>query len=108
MQMAPAVCAMRLDDQHARHDRLLGEMAREMRLVDGHVLDADGRIVAVDLDDAIDHAGRDSGAAEASSSSHDVDRLQSGRSASIVSHAVPRPSCASWRSLPASPRISPA
>ena len=34
----------RLDDQHAWHDRVAGEMPLEERLVDGHLLDADGAV----------------------------------------------------------------
>ena len=47
-----------LDDEHARHDRELREMPLEERLVDGDVLDADGALVAVHVDDAIDHQER--------------------------------------------------
>ena len=39
----PAGLAQRLDDQHARHHRIAGEVALEERLVDGHALDADDR-----------------------------------------------------------------
>ncbi len=53
---AQRACGLRqaLDDQHARHHRILREVALEERLVDGHVLDADARLVAVDVVDAIE------------------------------------------------------
>ena len=48
----------RLDDEHARHHRPAGEMAHELRLVDGDVLDADAVFVAARLDDAVDEQER--------------------------------------------------
>src|SRR5581483_2228020 len=42
-----------LDDQHARHDREVREMALEERLVDAHALDADGALVGIHVDDAV-------------------------------------------------------
>src|SRR5690606_13427470 len=47
-----------LDEQNARHDRMLGEMPGELRLVDRYVLDADSRLVPVDLDDLVDQQER--------------------------------------------------
>src|ERR1051326_3028273 len=47
-----------LDHQHAGKHRIAGEMPEELRLVGGHVLDADGRLVAADLHDAVHHEQR--------------------------------------------------
>src|SRR5581483_1287027 len=47
-----------LDDQNARHDRELGEVPLEERLVDGDALDADGADVGVHLDDLVDQQER--------------------------------------------------
>jgi hypothetical protein len=54
-----------LDQEHAREDRAAREMAGELRLVEGDVLDADAGAVAVDLDDPVHQEERDSGAAAA-------------------------------------------
>src|SRR4026207_168982 len=43
------------DDEHPRHDRELRKMPLEERLVDRHALDADGALVAIHVDDAVDH-----------------------------------------------------
>src|SRR5260221_10552105 len=48
----------RLDDQHARHHRALGEVAGEIGFVDRHVLDPDGTRIGDDLDDPVDHQER--------------------------------------------------
>ena len=45
----------RLDDQDARHDRRAGEMSLKIGLADADVLDADGALVGIHLDDAVDH-----------------------------------------------------
>ena len=42
------------DQKHAGHDRVPGKMSLEIGLVRRDVLDADGRAVAVHLDDAVD------------------------------------------------------
>src|SRR5271156_2843574 len=47
-----------LDHQHARHDRVAGKMAEEMRLVEGDILDADAMLVAAHVDDTVDHEKR--------------------------------------------------
>ncbi len=47
-----------LDQQDAGKDRPRREMARELRLVEGDVLDADAGLVAVDLDDPVDEQKR--------------------------------------------------
>src|SRR5687768_7296349 len=47
-----------LDDEDTRKDRPRGEMARELRLVEGDVLDADAGPVAVDVDDTVDEKKR--------------------------------------------------
>ena len=47
-----------LEHQHARHHRIVGKMAEELRLVGGDVLDADAVFVAADLDDAVDQQER--------------------------------------------------
>ncbi|MNL23923.1 hypothetical protein D3C87_1453360 [compost metagenome] len=47
-----------LDDQNARHDRAIREMTGEMRFVDRHVLDANRRIITIDLDDLVDEQER--------------------------------------------------
>ena len=47
-----------LDEQDPRHDRLAGEMAGEIRFVDRDILDADRGVVAVDIDDPVDHQKR--------------------------------------------------
>jgi hypothetical protein len=47
-----------LDQENARIDRARREMAGELRLVEGDVLDADAGIVAVDLDDPVDQEER--------------------------------------------------
>ena len=57
-QIAPAVCAMPSIREHAREHRPRREMAHELRLVEGDVLDADAGAVAVDLDDAVDEQER--------------------------------------------------
>jgi hypothetical protein len=44
-----------LDDQHARHHRVLREVALEEVLVDGDVLDADGGGALHDIHDAVHH-----------------------------------------------------
>ncbi len=48
----------RLDDGDAGHDRRAGEMALEMRLVEGDVLDAGGGFRAVDVDHPVDQQER--------------------------------------------------
>ena len=93
--MAPAVCAIPSIDQHARHDRRAGEMAREMRLVEGDVLDADGRLVAVDIDDPVDQQERIAmrqqlPASRLMSSVSSVDRLLQPSAASPLSLALAR------------------
>jgi hypothetical protein len=52
---APGRLRQPFDDEHPRHDRELREMPLEERLVDGHALDADGALVAIHVDDAVDH-----------------------------------------------------
>ena len=47
-----------LDQVDAREDRPRREMAGELRLVEGDVLDADAGFVAVDLDDLVDQQKR--------------------------------------------------
>ena len=47
-----------LQHQHARHHRIVGKMAEELRLVGGDVLDADAVFVAADFDDAVDQQER--------------------------------------------------
>ena len=39
---------------HAGHDGMAGEMALEIRLVDGDVLDAGARLLAIHVDDPVD------------------------------------------------------
>ena len=46
------------DQQHAGHDRMVGKMTLELRLVEGHVLDADAGFVAADVDDPVDQQKR--------------------------------------------------
>src|SRR5215831_937395 len=41
------------DDEHARHDRKIGEMPLEEGLVHGHALDANRALVPVHVDDAV-------------------------------------------------------
>ena len=53
-QMAPAVCAIASMISTPGMTGWPGKVALEMRLVDRDVLDADRRIVAVDLDDPVD------------------------------------------------------
>ena len=48
----------RLDDQDAGHHRVVGEMALEKRLADRHVLDPDGALSGLQLDDPIDEQER--------------------------------------------------
>src|SRR5690606_3248204 len=48
----------RLDDEHAGHDRLVRKMTLEVRLVHRHVLDADGRVVAIHLNDPVNQQKR--------------------------------------------------
>src|SRR5262249_48330251 len=43
------------NQQHSRHDRVVGEVAEKMRLVERHVFDSDAVILAANIDDAIDH-----------------------------------------------------
>src|SRR5688572_22392751 len=47
-----------LDDQYAGENRLVREMTLKHRLVIGNVLDAGRALVAIDVDDAIDHQKR--------------------------------------------------
>ena len=47
----------RLEHQHPRHHRAMGEVAGEERLVDGHVLQRDAPLARV-LDDAVDEQER--------------------------------------------------
>jgi hypothetical protein len=56
MHKAPPCHA--LDEEHARHHRIAGEVSLEVWLVDGHVLDADGRAIAVHVDDPVDQEKR--------------------------------------------------
>ena len=58
MQIAPAVCAMPSIISTPGNTGLAGKWPMELRLVEGDVLDADRRLVAVDLDDAVDHQER--------------------------------------------------
>ena len=81
----------RLDDENAGHHRLPRKMTEEKLFVHRHVLDADGGIVAVDLDDAVDHQ---EGVAvwQQFHQPHDIDRFE--RRAGRVSHAcLP---CRAW------------
>src|SRR5687768_2883147 len=48
----------RLDDEHARHDRMTGVVALKERLVDSDVLDADNALARLELDDAVDEQHR--------------------------------------------------
>src|SRR5690606_22913757 len=47
-----------LDDEDAREDWRARKVTLESRLVDGDVLDADRRVVAVDLDNPVNHEHR--------------------------------------------------
>src|SRR5690606_23197996 len=47
-----------LDDENARHDGVAREVALEEWLVDGHVLEPDGGLVAIHVEDAIDQEER--------------------------------------------------
>src|SRR5262249_17023072 len=47
-----------LDQKHARHDRVIGKMTEEMRLVEGDIFDSDTVIFAADVDDPVDHDKR--------------------------------------------------
>src|SRR6185436_19406311 len=47
-----------LDQKHARHDRIAGEVPLKVRLVRGDVLDAGGGAVPVHVDDAVDKEER--------------------------------------------------
>ena len=58
MQSAPAVCAMPSITSTPGITGCSGKMPEKLRLVDGHVLDADARLVAADVDDAVDHQER--------------------------------------------------
>ena len=44
-----------LDQEHARHHRVVGKMTEEMRLVESDVFDPDAVILAANVDDAVDH-----------------------------------------------------
>src|SRR5262249_22873451 len=46
------------DQEHARHHRIAGEVALEIRLVSRDILDAGGRAVSVHVDDAVDKQKR--------------------------------------------------
>src|SRR4029453_9726086 len=47
-----------LEQEHARHHRIVGKMALEERLAERHVLDADARLVTADGHDAVDEKER--------------------------------------------------
>ena len=55
-------------NQHSRHDGQPGKVSREKRFVDGHVLDGDDALFALQIKHAVDQQERDSGAAESSES----------------------------------------
>ena len=46
------------DHEDAGHDGVVGEVAREVRLVDGDVLDGDDALLRLHLDDAVDEQER--------------------------------------------------
>ena len=52
-----------LDHEDAGHDGEVGEVAGELGLVDGDVLDGDDALLALDLEDAVDEEEAGSGAA---------------------------------------------
>ena len=54
----PGGLSERLQDEHARHDRQPGPMAREKRFVDAHVLDGHGAAMGLELEHTIDQQER--------------------------------------------------
>src|SRR6516162_1652412 len=88
-QHANSACSLRhaLDQQHARKYRVAGKMPGELRLVEGDVLDAYGRFIAADLDNAIHHQKRIA-MRQGFEDHRDVGILEHGRWQ--VHHACPR------------------